>query len=149
MSMTVGQVAERSGVKVSTLHFYEEKGLIVSSRDQANRRRYDRQILRRIAVIKAAQNIGLSLQEISEALSDLPKHRAPKQEEWEKLATDWNKKLEERIQALKSLQSKLGSCINCGCLSLGTCELYNPEDSKGIYEPGARLVTSDGDLPQT
>ncbi|KHT65253.1 transcriptional regulator [Photobacterium gaetbulicola] len=147
MSMTVGQVAKRSGINVSTLHFYEEKGLIVSSRDHANRRLYDRQILRRIAVIKAAQNIGLSLQEISAALSDLPKHRAPKQEEWEKLARDWNKQLEERIQALKSLQSKLSSCINCGCLSLGTCELYNPEDTKGIYEPGARLVLTESDDP--
>ena len=143
MSMTVGQVAKRSGINVSTLHFYEEKGLIVSTRDHANRRRYDRQILRRIAVIKAAQNIGLSLQEISEALSDLPKHRAPKQEEWEKLAKEWEQILEQKIQALRSLQTKLGSCINCGCLSLGSCELYNPEDSKGIYEPGARLVTKD------
>jgi MerR family transcriptional regulator, redox-sensitive transcriptional activator SoxR len=140
MDMSVGQVAKRAGVTVATLHFYEEKGLIFSARNQANQRRYERQILRRIAVIKAAQNVGLTLQEISVALEHLPKHKAPNKGEWEKLAQDWHHKLEEKIQSLKSLQYQLGSCIQCGCLSLEKCALYNPEDSRGIKQSGAKLT---------
>ncbi|OEE77797.1 redox-sensitive transcriptional activator SoxR [Vibrio genomosp. F6] len=140
MDMRIGEVAKRAGVSVPTLHFYEEKGLIYSSRNQSNQRRYDRQILRRIAVIKAAQNVGLTLQEISEALGHLPKHKAPKREEWEQLAKTWHQALEEKIAHLKNLQTQLGSCIQCGCLSLEKCALYNPEDSRGIKKPGAKLV---------
>ncbi|GAB3522155.1 redox-sensitive transcriptional activator SoxR [Photobacterium alginatilyticum] len=139
MDMSVGEVAKRAGVTVATLHFYEEKGLIYSSRNQANQRRYDRQILRRIAVIKAAQNVGLTLQEISAELEHLPKHKAPKKKEWEKLAQDWHQKLEEKIQSLRALQTQLGSCIQCGCLSLDSCALYNPDDSRGIKQAGAKL----------
>lgn len=137
--MSVGQVAKRAGISVATLHFYEQKGLIYSSRNAGNQRRYPRQILRRIAVIKAAQNVGLSLQEIANQLSHLPKHRAPKKEEWEKLAQSWQQQLAQKIQNLKALQTQLGSCINCGCLSLESCALYNPDDRKGILEAGAKL----------
>ena len=140
MIMSVGEVAKRAGVSVSTLHFYEGKGLIFSTRNQGNQRRYDRQILRRIAVIKAAQNIGLTLSEIVEALSHLPKNRAPKKEEWEELAKIWNEKLEERIEKLKRLQENLSGCIYCGCLSMDSCALYNPDDSEGIVKPGASLA---------
>lgn len=143
MVMSVGQVAKRAGVSVATLHFYEERGLIFSTRNPGNQRRYDRQILRRIAVIKAAQTIGMTLQEIADALASLPKNRAPKKDEWEKLATAWSQRLEEKIQRLKTLQSDLGSCINCGCLSLDTCALYNPDDSRGITKPGAKLSSQE------
>ena len=139
--LTVGQVAKRSAVKVSTLHFYEEKGLIISTRNNANQRIYDRQILRRISVIKAAQSIGFSLQEIIEMLSSLPLHTAPTDNEWEKLAKIWEEKLDEKINQLQYLKSTLGQCINCGCLSLKNCGLYNPADSNGVHTPGARLLT--------
>lgn len=139
MVMSVGQVAERTGVSVATLHFYEEKGLIFSTRNAGNQRRYDRQILRRIAVIKAAQTIGLTLQEIADALAHLPKNRAPRKEEWEQLAKAWNQTLEERIQQLRTLQSNLSGCIYCGCLSMDSCALYNPDDAKGVRQPGAGL----------
>lgn len=139
MDMSVGKVAKRAGISVATLHFYEQKGLIYSSRNAGNQRRYPRQILRRIAVIKAAQNVGLSLQEIANQLSHLPKHRAPKKEEWEELAQSWQHQLTQKIQSLKALKTQLGSCINCGCLSLESCALYNPDDRKGVLEAGAKL----------
>ncbi|MFH0258229.1 redox-sensitive transcriptional activator SoxR [Vibrio rumoiensis] len=139
MDMSVGQVAKRAGISVATLHFYEQKGLIYSSRNAGNQRRYPRQILRRIAVIKAAQNVGLTLQDIAEQLACLPKHRAPKKEEWEILAQHWQQQLTQKIQSLQALQTQLGSCINCGCLSLDSCALYNPQDSKPIHLAGAKL----------
>ncbi|WP_375748420.1 redox-sensitive transcriptional activator SoxR [Vibrio sp. HN007] len=140
MEMSVGQVAKRAGVSVPTLHFYETKGLISSHRNQGNQRRYNRQVLRRIAVIKAAQNVGLTLSEISDALGALPKDKAPNRGEWEQLAADWHDKLEAKIHSLKLMQSQLGGCIKCGCLSLETCQLYNPDDSEGIERPGAKLT---------
>lgn len=139
MDMSVGQVAKRAGISVATLHFYEQKGLIFSSRNAGNQRRYPRQILRRIAVIKAAQNVGLTLQEIADQLAYLPKHRAPKKDEWETLANHWQQQLTKKIQQLQTLQTQLGSCINCGCLSLDSCALYNPEDSKPVTQAGAKL----------
>ncbi|WCE32105.1 redox-sensitive transcriptional activator SoxR [Vibrio sp. SCSIO 43137] len=139
MDLSVGQVAKRAGVSVPTLHFYEQKGLISSSRNAGNQRRYSRHVLRRIAVIKAAQNVGLTLGEISEALAFLPKDKAPKKEEWEALAAGWQQRLEEKISSLQAMQNQLGSCINCGCLSLESCSLYNPDDSKAINRPGAKL----------
>ena len=102
MHMTVGQVAKRAGVSVPTLHFYEQKGLITSTRDQGNRRQFDRQILRRIAVIKAAQNIGLSLQEIIDALATLPTHRAPKKEEWEATCSGLEQAVRSKDSELKN-----------------------------------------------
>ncbi len=128
MEMTVGEVAQRSGVKVSTLHFYEQKGLIYSWRNQGNQRRYHRNVLRRIAVIKAAQMVGLTLEEIATSLSALPKHQAPSREQWTEMASNWNAMLEHRIQQLKALQSDLGGCIGCGCLSMESCAIYNPQD---------------------
>ncbi len=130
MEMTVGEVAKRAGIKVSTLHFYEQKGLIFSWRNQGNQRRYHRNVLRRLAVIKAAQMVGLTLEEIVESLADLPKHQAPNREQWDKMASNWNSMLEHRIQQLKSLQNNLGGCIGCGCLSMESCALYNPQDIK-------------------
>jgi len=128
MEMTVGEVAKRAGIKVSTLHFYEQKGLIYSWRNQGNQRRYHRNVLRRLAVIKAAQMVGLTLEEIAESLVSLPKHQAPNREQWNQMASNWSAMLEHRIQQLKSLQNNLGGCIGCGCLSLDSCTLYNPQD---------------------
>lgn len=128
MEMTVGEVAQRAGVKVSTLHFYEQKGLIHSWRNAGNQRRYHRNVLRRIAVIKAAQMVGLTLEEVAESLADLPKHQAPSRQEWEQMASNWNAMLEHRIAQLKALQSDLGGCIGCGCLSMESCAIYNPQD---------------------
>ncbi|EPP25739.1 redox-sensitive transcriptional activator SoxR [Vibrio fluvialis] len=128
MEMTVGEVAQRAGVKVSTLHFYEQKGLIHSWRNAGNQRRYHRNVLRRIAVIKAAQMVGLTLEEVAESLADLPKHQAPSRQEWEQMASNWNAMLEHRIAQLKALQKDLGGCIGCGCLSMESCAIYNPQD---------------------
>ncbi|MGI3026842.1 redox-sensitive transcriptional activator SoxR [Vibrio cholerae] len=128
MEMTVGEVAQRAGVKVSTLHFYEQKGLIHSWRNAGNQRRYHRIVLRRIAVIKAAQMVGLTLEEVAESLADLPKHQAPSRQEWEQMASNWNAMLEHRIAQLKALQKDLGGCIGCGCLSMESCAIYNPQD---------------------
>ncbi|MFC3025266.1 redox-sensitive transcriptional activator SoxR [Vibrio zhugei] len=140
MEMSVGEVAKRTGVSVATLHFYEEKGLIFSTRNAGNQRRYQRAILRRIAVIKAAQQVGLTLQEIVQALEILPKHKAPTAEQWQTLSQAWHTLLENRITSLKMMQNQLGSCIQCGCLSLEHCALYNPEDKHGIYQSGAKLI---------
>ncbi|WP_172559932.1 redox-sensitive transcriptional activator SoxR [Vibrio fluvialis] len=128
MEMTVGEVAQRAGVKVSSLHFYEQKGLIHSWRNAGNQRRYHRNVLRRIAVIKAAQMVGLTLEEVAESLADLPKHQAPSRQEWEQMASNWNAMLEHRIEQLKALQKDLGGCIGCGCLSMESCAIYNPQD---------------------
>ncbi|MGB7995952.1 MAG: redox-sensitive transcriptional activator SoxR [Photobacterium halotolerans] len=140
MEMTVGQVAERSNVKVSALHFYEQKGLIQSWRNAGNQRRYDRSVLRRIAVIKTAQQLGMSLEEIGEALSHLPADHAPTQEEWQAMASLWRHQLDERIAKLQKLRDSLGDCIGCGCLSLSRCQLRNPEDTLADEGNGAVLL---------
>ncbi|MCL9781941.1 redox-sensitive transcriptional activator SoxR [Vibrio sp. S4M6] len=146
MDMSVGEVAKRAGVSVATLHFYEDKGLIHSTRNAGNQRRFQKPVLRRIAVIKAAQNVGMTLKEISDALGYLPKHKAPSRKDWEELAQSWHEKIESKIETLQALQTQLGSCINCGCLSLENCKLYNPDDTKGVTEPGARLMKPSGSV---
>lgn len=126
--LTVGKVAKRCGVKVSALHFYEEKGLIKSWRNQGNQRRYKTDVLRRVSVIKAAQKMGISLQEIKKALATLPNNRTPDTRDWEKLASSWRDDLTARITYLENLRDYLGGCIGCGCLSLNHCPLYNKDD---------------------
>ncbi|MBD8513607.1 redox-sensitive transcriptional activator SoxR [Photobacterium sp. CAU 1568] len=140
MEMTVGQVAARSNVKVSALHFYEQKGLIQSWRNAGNQRRYDRSVLRRIAVIKTAQQLGMSLEEIGEALSHLPLDHAPTQKEWQAMANLWRHQLDERIIKLQKLRDSLGDCIGCGCLSLNRCQLRNPDDTLADEGHGAVLL---------
>lgn len=142
MDLSVGEVAKRAGVKVSTLHFYEQKNLITSTRNNGNQRRYSRHILRRIAVIKAAQQVGLSLEEISESLAVLPLHKAPTKKQWEAMAKRWHQQLQERIQKLQMLQQDLGSCIGCGCMSLTACKLHNPDDAFGDEHDGSRLQST-------
>jgi MerR family transcriptional regulator, redox-sensitive transcriptional activator SoxR len=138
--LTVGELAKRSGIAVSTLHYYEAKGLIRSARSAGNQRRYAREVLRRLAVIKAAQRIGVPLVEIGEALKALPQNRAPTAAEWRRLSTKWRSDLDQRIAALKLLRDKLGECVGCGCLSLEHCWLRNPSDKLGVKGPGARLL---------
>lgn len=126
--LTVGKVAKRCGVKVSTLHFYEEKGLIRSWRNQGNQRRYKTEVLRRVSVIKAAQKMGISLEEIKQAFASLPNNRTPDTADWEKLASSWRESLNARIHYLENLRDYLSGCIGCGCLSLNHCPLYNKDD---------------------
>lgn len=140
MELTVGQVAARSGVAVSTLRFYEAKGLIRSARSKGNQRRYARAVLRRVAVIKAAQRVGVPLATIGDALKTLPQGRAPSAADWRRLSARWRAQLEERIRRLTRLRDQLDQCIGCGCLSMGTCWLRNPGDRLSGQGPGARLL---------
>lgn len=141
MDLSVGEVAKRAGIKVSALHFYEQKGLIYSWRNQGNQRRYDRSVLRRIAVIKAAQEVGLTLEEIVRSLANLPKHKAPSRREWEQMASGWKQMLEHRILQLQALQQDLGGCIGCGCLSMDSCTIYNPKDIRAETFQGKTMLT--------
>jgi MerR family redox-sensitive transcriptional activator SoxR len=125
---TVGKVAQRCGVRVSTLHFYEQKGLIHSWRNSGNQRRYKADVLRRVAVIKAAQKMGISLGDIQKALASLPDARTPTAGDWQKLSASWREQLNARINYLERLRDSLTGCIGCGCLSMTNCPIYNPED---------------------
>jgi len=141
--LTVGDVAARSGVAVSTLHFYESKGLIKSWRNAGNQRRYPREVLRRVAIIKVAQRTGIPLASIRKALAALPGHRTPTAEDWKTLSAEWRWELEDRIQRLLRLRDQLDGCIGCGCLSLGVCPLRNPWDKLAEQGPGPRLLDPD------
>jgi MerR family redox-sensitive transcriptional activator SoxR len=125
---------------VSTLHFYEEKGLIRSWRNAGNRRRYKPDVLRRIAVIKAAQKVGISLEKIKLALAELPDERTPTARDWQRLSTRWRGELEARIAYLERLRDTLTGCIGCGCLSMKNCPIYNEDDRLGAEGPGAVLL---------
>jgi len=138
--LTVGEVAARSGVPVSTLHFYEVKGLIYSRRSEGNQRRYARDVLRRVAVIKVAQNTGMPLAAIRHALKSLPRERTPTTDDWRSLSAAWRADLTDRISRLTRLRDQLDGCIGCGCLSLGVCPLRNPWDKLGRQGPGPRLL---------
>ena len=141
--LTVGDVARRSGVAVSTLHFYENKGLIKSWRSNGNQRRYARDVLRRVALIKVAQKTGMPLAQIRKALKSLPGERTPTTQDWKKLSAGWREELNERIARLARLRDELDGCIGCGCLSLGICPLRNPHDMLGKQGPGPRILDPD------
>jgi MerR family redox-sensitive transcriptional activator SoxR len=127
--LSVGEVAKRSGVAISTLHFYESKGLLPSWRNAGNQRRYPRGVLRRIATIKIAQRLGIPLASIRQAFLALPADRAPTPADWRKLSTAWKEELTQRIQTLTKLRDELTGCIGCGCLSMEDCPLRNPQDT--------------------
>lgn len=138
--LTVGEVARRSGLAVSTLHFYEAKGLIQNWRTAGNQRRYPRAVLRRVAVIKVAQRVGIPLAEIRQALATLPGDETPSAEDWRTLSTAWQAKLDARIEKLTRLRDQLDNCIGCGCLSIRACPLRNPDDVLSEDGPGPRLL---------
>ncbi|MEV3874732.1 redox-sensitive transcriptional activator SoxR [Streptomyces sp. NPDC049906] len=140
--LSVGQLAARSGVSVSALHFYEAKGLISSRRTSGNQRRYHRDALRRVAFVRAAQRVGIPLATIRDALSELPEERTPTREDWARLSRAWRSELDERIKQLGRLRNHLTDCIGCGCLSLETCVLSNPDDAFGQEHAGSRLLPS-------
>lgn len=135
--LSVGEVARRSGVAVSALHFYESRGLIRSIRNAGNQRRYTRDVLRRIAMIRIAQRVGLSLREIQDALARLPDARTPTRADWTRLSRGWRQALDARMAQLIALRDQLDDCIGCGCLSLQRCKLSNPADCLAVKGSGA------------
>ena len=137
---SIGQVAERSGVAVSALHYYEREGLISSIRNAGNQRRYGRDVLRRLAFIRASQRVGIPLVTIKEALDDLPARRTPREEDWGPVATRWKQVLEKQIEYLERVRDDLATCIGCGCLSFQRCHLVNPDDAMAVEGPGARRL---------
>ncbi|MGY5451838.1 redox-sensitive transcriptional activator SoxR [Agarivorans sp. MS3-6] len=139
-ALSVGAVAKRCGIKVSTLHFYESKGLIHSERNQGNQRRYAPDVLRRVSVIKAAQTMGISLADIHAAFARLPNQRTPTKVDWETLSQQWQQILNQRINALTRLRDSLTGCIGCGCLSMNSCPLYNPDDELAKQGPGPVIL---------
>ena len=135
--LTIGELAERSGVASSAIRYYEERGLVSSRRTTGNQRRYERPMLRRLAFIRTAQRVGLSLEEIEEALRTLPSNRTPTKADWTRLSRGWRPRLDDRIAQLERLRDTLDSCIGCGCLSLRRCSLSNPDDQAAPRGPGA------------
>lgn len=138
--LTIGDVAARTGIATSAIRFYESQGLIGATRTPAGQRRFRRDVLRRIAFVRVAQRLGLSLEEIEEALSELPLERAPSRSDWARLSRSWRGRLDERIRLLEGLRDGLTECIGCGCLSLRTCRLYNPEDGAAALGSGPRYL---------
>ena len=138
--LTIGQVAARAGVAPSALRYYEDQGLVTASRTPGGARRYPRSVLRRLAFVRAAQNVGLSLGEVRAALATLPEGRPPTARDWARLSRAWRDRLDEQIAALERLRDGLTSCIGCGCLSLTRCRLYNPSDVAAAEGAGARLL---------
>lgn len=138
--LTVGQLAERSGVASSALRFYETRGLIASIRTNGNQRRYLPAMLRRIALIQVAQSVGFTLEEIILELSDLPMHKTPTQQDWDRVATKWQKDLDQKMARIQSLRDNLSGCIGCGCLSMKKCHLFNPDDTLQQQGQGPQLL---------
>ena len=142
--LTAGQVAARSGVAVSTVHFYEAKGLVKGWRSPGNQRRYSRDVLRRVAIIKVAQRLGLPLSMIKQAIDSLPGGRTPTAKDWKRLSVEWRMELDRRIALLQKLRGQLDSCIGCGCLSLKICRLRNSLDHLAEQGAGPRLLEPAG-----
>ena len=140
--LSVGQVAKRCGINVSAIHFYEQKGLISSWRNQGNQRRYARDVIRRISLIKAAQQLGISLDEIHLAFASLPSGRTATKEDWADLSNAWKQSLTQRIIKRQKLKDLLEGCIGCGCLSMKNCPLYNPDDLLAKQGPGPVLLNN-------
>lgn len=141
--LTVGQLAKRAGVATSALRFYEDCGLIRSERTDSGHRRYNAEVLRRVSFIKVAQSVGMSLGEITDALSSLPNGRTPTRADWARIAKRWQPILDARIATLAQLRDQLDSCIGCGCLSLTSCKLYNPDDAASTLGTGPRYLLGD------
>jgi len=138
--LTIGELGERTGVATSALRYYEAEGLIHATRSEGGQRRYTRDAIRRVSFVLVAQQVGLSLEEIREALGKLPGSRTPNQRDWQSLSNSWRPRLDARIAMLERLRDRLGGCIGCGCLSLGVCKLLNPNDQAAERGPGPRFV---------
>ena len=141
--LSIGDVAERTGVSVSALRFYEAEGMVAPTRSAGGQRRFPRDALRRIAFIRVAQRVGLTLDEIRAALATLPEQRTPTAADWARLSRTWKAQLDERIRMLEGLRDELSSCIGCGCLSLQACKLYNPDDRARALGQGPRYLLGD------
>ncbi len=143
--LTIGELSLRSGVSSSALRFYEARGLIDASRTSGNQRRYDRAMLRRVALIQAGRAAGIPLQQIRRALDTLPSYRTPTRRDWERLSRGWRDDLDRRIATLQALRTRLTTCIGCGCLSIDRCSLLNPDDEAAALGAGAHFLERDGD----
>lgn len=141
--LTIGEVAHRSGVATSALRFYESVGLISAERTGGNQRRYPRQTLRRLAFVRAAQRVGLSLDEVAQALASLPDGRTPTKADWERVSRGWTRRIDRQISDLEQLKAKLTGCVGCGCLSLRACVLSNPSDEQGAIAAGPAWLATD------
>jgi MerR family redox-sensitive transcriptional activator SoxR len=146
-ALTIGELSARSGVAPSALRFYEAKGLIAARRTSGNQRRYDRSVLRRVALIQAGRAAGIRLERIRAALEDLPTRRTPTRRDWERLSRGWRDDLDRQIATLQALRSRLTTCIGCGCLSIDACELLNPADEAGEKGSGAHYLLDERQLP--
>lgn len=142
-TLSIGEVSARSGLAPSALRFYEEQGLLAADRTTGGQRRYAKAVLRRLAFVRAAQRVGLSLEDIRAALATLPEQRTPTLADWRRLSAGWTPLLDARIAELQRLRDSLTSCIGCGCLSLRRCALYNPGDGAAAHGPGARYLLPD------
>lgn len=140
VEMTVGEVTERAGLSPATLRYYERLGLLSATRTAGNQRRYSRQVLRRLAFVAAGQRVGLTLTQIHDLLTQLPKDRAPSREDWTRLSGPWRALIDARIRELRALQDTLDGCIGCGCLSLTRCALFNPDDAAAAEGAGSRWL---------
>jgi MerR family redox-sensitive transcriptional activator SoxR len=141
--LSIGEVASRSGVATSALRFYEAQGLITSHRTSGNQRRYERPVLRRIALVQAGRAAGIPLERIRAALEALPANRTPTRRDWERLSRDWREDLERQIATLEAIRDRLTTCIGCGCLSIDACTLLNPDDEAGGLGSGAHYLRRD------
>jgi len=146
--LTIGELAGRADVAASALRYYEQRGLISAERTSGGQRRYARAMLRRVAFIRAAQTVGLSLDEVRAALARLPDERTPGKADWNKVSRPWIRRIDERIAELERLRETLDGCIGCGCLSLGKCKLYNPDDTAATHGAGARWLLGDSPPPE-
>jgi MerR family redox-sensitive transcriptional activator SoxR len=141
--LSIGSLSERTGVAPSALRFYETLGLISADRSSGGQRRYHRDTIRRVSFIRVAQQVGLRLDEIRDALASLPEHRTPTARDWRRLSSDWRPRLDAQITLIERLRDRLDSCIGCGCLSLGFCRLLNPGDVAADRGPGPRFLLDD------
>ncbi|REF38317.1 redox-sensitive transcriptional activator SoxR [Thermasporomyces composti] len=145
--LSVGELAARSGVAVSALHFYERQGLITSRRTSGNQRRYRRDMLRRVALIRIAQRVGIPLADVAKVLSLLPEGRTPSRQDWQRIAAAWRDELDQRIRHLQQLRDDFDDCVGCGCLSIDRCALANPGDRLGRQGPGPRRLLDGSTSP--
>jgi MerR family redox-sensitive transcriptional activator SoxR len=141
--LTIGALSERTGVATSALRYYEAEGLVHATRSDGGQRRYTRDVIRRVSFIRVAQQVGLTLEEIREALASLPDSRTPNQRDWERLSNSWRPRLDAQIAMLERLRDRLDGCIGCGCLTLKVCALFNPHDQAAERGAGPRFLMGD------